>query len=386
MRVSRSRGPGLDEAWVSLAAGSRANALDEFLGWLQGQGLPESGVARLVWFLPGDSRYEAMVEDTRRLVEDRWPGPPPPSGVVLQPPASGGVCLEATVVCGGAVVRREGPNLALVTYPGGVERAMVTGVWTKVSGRGRAGWRRGLMEAFGALSGVGFGLQHVVRTWLYAPEILGYEGGHQRYQLMNEARAEVFGGVEFFSGLPGSRRGYPASTGIGAAPGPFVVDVDAWRGPGVVARPVENPEQRAAFHYPDEVLVGDGARSRPMFSRALVLETPLAERVYVSGTASIRGARTLHVGDPVAQTELTLDNIEVLVSDQNLQEQLGTPGWRLRELGAFRVYVKEEAHVDQVSRVCERRLGLRPPVVVVTDVCRDDLLVEIEAAGLRAKG
>jgi hypothetical protein len=43
-----------------------------------------------------------------------------------------------------------------------------------------------------------------------------------------------------------------------------------------------------------------------------------------------------------------------------------------------RVYIKRQEDYEKVRAVCESRLGELPTIYAIADVCRPDLLVEIE--------
>ena len=100
---------------------------------------------------------------------------------------------------------------------------------------------------------------------------------------------------------------------------------------------------------------------------------------WVSGTASIVNSETVHIGDVEKQTEQTLDNIENLISRENYASH-GWPdaGAKLSDLAKYRVYVKRPKDYQKCREVCERRLGGIPAVYAYAEVCRPDLLVEIE--------
>ena len=53
-------------------------------------------------------------------------------------------------------------------------------------------------------------------------------------------------------------------------------------------------------------------------------------------------------------------------------------GATLESLGSVRVYVKRPEHFEAIRSVCRARLGTVPAVYTIADVCRPDLLVEIE--------
>jgi enamine deaminase RidA (YjgF/YER057c/UK114 family) len=74
-----------------------------------------------------------------------------------------------------------------------------------------------------------------------------------------------------------------------------------------------------------------------------------------------------------------LENIENLISAENFARH-GYPGAgaALRDLAKIRVYLKDAKDLDKCRKVCEQRLGAVPAVYLVADVCRPELLVEIE--------
>jgi enamine deaminase RidA (YjgF/YER057c/UK114 family) len=103
----------------------------------------------------------------------------------------------------------------------------------------------------------------------------------------------------------------------------------------------------------------------------------------VADWSSITASETHHVGDAAAQTQETLDNIEALIGEENLARH-GLPGrgTTLAGIGLARVYIKRKDDYERVRAVCERRLGELPTVYAVADICRPDLLVEIEGLAL----
>ena len=140
--------------------------------------------------------------------------------------------------------------------------------------------------------------------------------------------------------------------------------------------PVENPRQVSAFHYPSLY----GPRS-PTFSRAALAHPPGQEILFVSGTASIVGHQTVHPGNVRAQTAECLDNIEAVLAEAAGVARSGrfAPG----DLG-YRAYVRHPADLAAVRQVVMQRLCDAPVVYVQADVCRADLLVEIEGQALRS--
>jgi enamine deaminase RidA (YjgF/YER057c/UK114 family) len=118
-----------------------------------------------------------------------------------------------------------------------------------------------------------------------------------------------------------------------------------------------NPGQLDAFRYGSA------------FSRASVIHNNLME---VSGTAAIDGhGVSLYPGDIRGQIECTLHNIEALLAQKDLC---------LKDICSATVFVKHSHDADIFYRMAATR-GLEdlPAVCVVADVCRDELLFEIDA-------
>jgi chorismate lyase / 3-hydroxybenzoate synthase len=221
-------------------------------------------------------------------------------------------------------------------------------------------------EIFAVLDAVGY--PHLLRVWNYLPEINRDTHGTERYRQFNSARQ----GALLASGRPVTGN-VPAACVLGAAGGsPLVVYFLASR---TAPTFIENPRQVSAYHYPPEY----GART-PAFSRATVLHESSGLTLFVSGTASIVGHRTIHIGDAAAQTRETLTNIEALLAEAN--RATGASRFRLDSL-AYKVYVRHAADLPVIQEELCSALGSSARIVYLkADICREDLLVEIEATGM----
>lgn len=210
-------------------------------------------------------------------------------------------------------------------------------------------------------------LPHLWRIWNYMADINGTAAGLERYRQFNLGRAEAFEqGARSVVGR------VPAACALGVAGGPLSVAFLA--GP-TAAEPLENPRQVSAYHYPAQY----GPRS-PTFSRAALVYPPGQELLFISGTASIVGHESVHLGDVVAQTRESMDNVAVVLEQAQRRSRCG--GHALHDL-SYRAYVRHTADAPLVQAVMAERVGAAPLVCVQADVCRAELLVEIEAHGLR---
>lgn len=216
-----------------------------------------------------------------------------------------------------------------------------------------------------------FPINAIVRQWNYIEDILGFDANEQRYQEFNNVRSAFYGNC--FEG-----KGYPAATGIGMNQGGVIIEFIAIQSPNLVTKPIDNPVQVAAHSYSDEVLVGEACvvKTTPKFERARYLELLGKKIIFISGTASIRGEHTVGAGDPARQTEITIENIKQLYSESVLAK-LST-GNLSPKYGHARVYVKEKKDYAAIRKTFKSHFGNLPVVYIIADICRNDLLVEIE--------
>jgi enamine deaminase RidA (YjgF/YER057c/UK114 family) len=305
----------------------------------------------------------------------------PITSFVLQPPCAGAaLALEAWAI-GGPDVRLEhfGPQTLAVSYDS-VRWVYCGGISLEPDDRGV--WQQtttAMRQLRTLLAQAGSGVEHVVRTWFYLGGITEPEGGTQRYKEFNRARTDSYHDVEFCSALSGGATGlrmYPASTGIGMGGRGLVLGCHTLQTTRPDARmlALENPQQVPAYSYGPKY-----SPQSPKFSRAIALLLGDYVTTWISGTASIVNSESCHPGDVRQQTEQTIDNIESLIAADNFAAH-GVPraGARLQDLAKVRVYLKRAADYAACKAICERRFGPVPAIYAVADVCRPELLVEIE--------
>lgn len=219
-------------------------------------------------------------------------------------------------------------------------------------------------------------IESIVRQWNYIAEITKVADGKQHYQEFNNARSEFYNRTQWI-------HGYPAATGIGTYTGGVVVEVFAVKAKSekVNIIPIDNKLQVPAHAYSQAVLVGQEdkimTRTTPKFERAKVLNIAPEALVYVSGTAAIRGEESLEGVGVGKQTNTTLENIFFLISEENLHNASAQFS-RCPALKSLRIYLKEPAFYNEAKAVVEQLLPAMPSVYLLGDICRDNLLIEIE--------
>ncbi|MDL2255610.1 endoribonuclease L-PSP [Parabacteroides sp. OttesenSCG-928-K15] len=210
----------------------------------------------------------------------------------------------------------------------------------------------------------GFPIEQIVRQWNYIEQITAFEGEDQHYQAFNNARSAFYARTKW-------TKGYPAATGIGANLGGILVDLDAvvLKEKDAFITPIDNKLQVAAHAYSDNVLENAcNQKTTPKFERAKSMTFGDRRLVYISGTAAIRGENSLEGVGLEKQLQITMENIAELIGDATIK--------------LLRVYLKYPEDYEEAARLMDT-YGLQIPISYMwADVCRDELLIEIEGVAV----
>lgn len=204
------------------------------------------------------------------------------------------------------------------------------------------------------------GHPNLLRVWNHVGDINLTTNGTERYRAFCAGRYEAF-----------ARHGYalradlPAASAIGIRGRGYAAYFLASKTPGVQ---VENPRQVSAYDYPPQY----GRRS-PSFSRATLfhgLSTSYGGEslLFLAGTASIVGHETRHAGDPAAQTEETILNVSSL---------LQAAGATNADMATMKIYIRRPADLPAIEQRLRAAFSA-PMLFLQADICREDLLVEVE--------
>lgn len=240
------------------------------------------------------------------------------------------------------------------------------------------------MESFAKVQHIlkeeGMNFSDIIRQWNYIEQItekIGVDGKKsQHYQIFNDVRSKYYRLADFVNG-------YPAATGIGMNFGGISIDFIAAKSENkssVIG--IKSPVQVDAYNYTEAVLkencaMYDFCRTTPKFERAKLFFTSEKKWIFISGTAAISGQDSADQNSVEYQTEMTIQNILQLVSVKNIQQQ----GINITEdpiINYLRIYVKYKKDMPVVKQICNRYFDGTPVVFVVADICRPELLVEIE--------
>jgi len=210
------------------------------------------------------------------------------------------------------------------------------------------------------------GFPHLLRMWNYFPGLHQQEGNLDRYMVFSRGRhraIEAHFGGRFTGHLP-------AASAVGSRHGGLVIYFLAGRQPG---RHRENPRQISAYCYPSRY----GPKS-PSFARGTLYRLPDEDVFYISGTASIVGHESLHPGDVSAQLDETLINIRSLLESTAAEE--GVDQLNLASVSLAKVYLRNRSDLATVRSRLEGELAAGTRCIYVeADICRPELMLEIEA-------
>ena len=206
----------------------------------------------------------------------------------------------------------------------------------------------------------GASYRDVVRTWFYISDILDW------YASFNKVRNEKYGEFGIMPGPGDKNLLLPASTAIqgdtpsGAAATMDLIAIVGKTDSRPTVKQLTNTTQLNAFHYGSA------------FSRGALVQESDVSLIEVSGTAAIdhRG-KSQFIDDIRGQINCTFDKIKKLICTQ---------GAELTDIAAATVFVKRPEHATIFWQMAsEHGIEEFPAVCVVAEVCRDELLFEIDA-------
>ncbi|MDO9451136.1 MAG: hypothetical protein Q7J21_11660 [Rugosibacter sp.] len=219
---------------------------------------------------------------------------------------------------------------------------------------------------------------YLFRCWNYMADINAHSFGLERYRQFNLGRQDAFlaHGRDVMGNVPAAcALGFGQTGSVQGPPTTLTIAFLAGR---VASHNIENPRQISAYQYPQQY----GPRS-PTFSRASLVRIGQNEVLFISGTASIVGHETLHPDNVVAQTRETIANIKAVLDEANRQSCLASqPKFDLASL-YYTVYVRRPADLAQIRAELAHCVGdALTAVYLQADMCREDLLLEIEATAV----
>ncbi len=337
--------------------------------------LTPNGCVRAVVFakIENNSDYCSKLSIIKELFRERFNGSLPALSLVAQEPLATALTIECCFV--------EGDNFRVEYHQNGTyvvgkgyKEIVVGGVMhDPINASIKEQSEVVFSKIASILKGENCPTERIVRQWNYIEQITCQKDGEQNYQLFNDARSQ------FYTTGTWSEIGYPAATGIGTTSGGIVVDFNAIIEGDCDIKPIDNPLQIAAHDYTKNVLLGEKtAKTTPKFERAKSVTSAKDRLIYISGTAAIRGEKSL-LSNAAEQTLLTMENIDHLISIEN-QELFKVANAGKVSYSYLRAYIKYPTDFEAVRDKMNELISSEIPVIYLySDVCRDELLVEVEA-------
>ena len=284
---------------------------------------------------------------------------------VAQRPMSGRLVAEVVYMKDSAVIERHEDYLLFRSD--GCEELLTQGIHFPLAGDIGEQSAKVFDRIGNILDSESFAVSDIVRQWNYIDHITAVNSGVQNYQLFNDARSDFYSSAHWSNG-------YPAATGIGCDAGCVTVVVYAVKGFKGADRPIDNPLQIPAHKYSGKVLASgrEVVRTTPKFERGRLL----GDTVFVSGTAAIKGENSEFSNDARMQAFEAIDVVEHLVKPSNISKDCS--GFRF---DLMRVYVRHTLDMETVRDVFISHFGNIPIHFLTADICRPELLLELEGIG-----
>jgi enamine deaminase RidA (YjgF/YER057c/UK114 family) len=252
-----------------------------------------------------------------------------------------------------------GQVVGSVFEDGGARHCLLGGLGPTDPAQPRATQAQQTFENFEtALARAGFTLADVARTWFFNDDILAWYGDFNRVRTAHYARTLFHMGS------------LPASTGVeGYNPAGAACVMGAW-----AVQPLDGATRVAEVGSPLQCPAPAYGSS---FSRAMEIASGGRRRVLVSGTASIApGGETLWPGDTGKQIEQTMEVIAAILRTREMD---------FGDVTRATAYFKHRTDIGLFEKwLQDNRLQTMSYVPVHCDICRDDLLFELEVDAVRA--
>ena len=217
------------------------------------------------------------------------------------------------------------------------------------------------------LKNEGVTYKNVVRTWIYLSNILGW---YDEFNLVRNRKYKSFQLIpDKYSKNSINTMYLPASTGIqgennlGTAAIMDLYAVEPEKNSQIEIESTSGAIQNAAFHYGSA------------FSRAISINEPDNIQILVSGTASIdEKGISVFENNAKAQINQTFKVISALIKEK---------GASLEDIYDSTIYLKRSDDISHFYKIKEEYgLDKIPAICVLADICRDELLFEVDAVAV----
>lgn len=325
----------------------------------------ELPILKIAFFgLPADNKtYLADYHTLHTCVEEYFPQSTPLVSYIAQQPFEASLVAEVTMLAEDNVAVKHTPRYIVLEKEEKSELITEGIIPQDIT----LSTFRQAVDIFATISDIleqtGFAISDIYRQWNYIEGITDEELGSQNYQEFNDARSTFYNREEW-------KNGYPAATGIGTGRGGVMIELYAAKGKCNTNLPIDNPLQISAHSYSQNVLAGDEEyKTTPKFERARIS----GDTIYISGTAAIRGEQSLNCNDTLSQAVATMEIMNFLVSPKNIMAECTDTKYDL-----LRIYVKRHEDIASIKQYMQQHYPAPQKQYLVSDICRPELLIEIE--------
>lgn len=208
--------------------------------------------------------------------------------------------------------------------------------------------------------------EHLARAWNFVPGINDAVGnGLDRYMMFNAGRFAAFAAA-----MP-HRAIYPVASGVGHAGNDLVLHMLSGKS---AACCIMNSRQRAPHEYSQRY-----GPIPPAFSRGALVRIGGDSVFLVSGTASVLGESSSHVGDASGQLVETVNNLRQVCKEA---QECGGSMVNFSEKTEWLVYTTRMDFAGEIrnSLCTDLNASVERIQVRSQPLCRPELIVEIECA------
>ncbi|MFA5805033.1 MAG: hypothetical protein WC879_10355 [Melioribacteraceae bacterium] len=203
----------------------------------------------------------------------------------------------------------------------------------------------------------------ISRIWNYVPEIFTL------YESFNQGRFNAF--CKHYKSNSYTWE-IPAATAVGSDGKYLKIEFLAFQNN---VKFIENINQNPAISYSNKY-----GKTPPVFSRGVIFQHNNYLQLFSSGTSSIKGEITYYENIIYNQVNLTIENLRILGSKNNLIQYGIEEEFSLKDIKYMKVYFQDRNDLKFLKQYI---IHIIPNVYKVefkcTDICRRELLVEIEA-------
>ncbi|MFJ6208613.1 hypothetical protein [Lysinibacillus sp. NPDC092081] len=212
----------------------------------------------------------------------------------------------------------------------------------------------------------------LVRIWNYVPIILGDVSQSAPdldiYRCFNRGRYKAFS--EKY-GQDMEKWIIPAASAVGSTNNVLKIEFFVSKEDCIF---FENKVQTPAYHYSAKY-----GKLPPVFSRGALYKFKDEILLISSGTASVLNEDSSHINDIYKQVRQSIENLLILVSSSNLQQYSIDDSFDIQDLVLLRVYYKSDQDRDFIEEEIRKSINAKCQICFMkADICRDNLLVEIE--------